>query len=190
MSPHSCGVRVSGVYLQLGQWLRQSMSVCCGYNCQTTISSSSGSSTGCSSSVQQLSHTKGTPAGVSAAQLAPLLALCKHQQWALARTTLWLNQYVDCYRRLLSCAECCCAVLRRVMPCRIPLMRCCVYRYGVAIGSTLAPLVRVLMVICSPITWPLGKLLDAILGHENVAMKRQQLKAMVQLHGEGAGTNL
>lgn len=67
---------------------------------------------------------------------------------------------------------------------------CCVlwqHRYGVAIGSTLAPLVRVLMVLCSPITWPLGKLLDCILGHENVTMKRQQLKAMVQLHGEGAG---
>jgi metal transporter CNNM len=57
----------------------------------------------------------------------------------------------------------------------------------VAIGSALAPLVRVLMLLCSPITWPLGKLLDLVLGHENVAMKRQQLKAMVQLHGEHAG---
>lgn len=64
---------------------------------------------------------------------------------------------------------------------------CAVCRYGVAIGSALAPLVRVLMLLCAPITWPLGKLLDCILGHENVAMKRQQLKAMVQLHGEGAG---
>jgi metal transporter CNNM len=43
------------------------------------------------------------------------------------------------------------------------------------------------MLLCSPITWPLGKLLDLVLGHENVAMKRQQLKAMVQLHGEHAG---
>jgi metal transporter CNNM len=60
-------------------------------------------------------------------------------------------------------------------------------RYGVAIGSMLAPLVRVLMLLCAPITWPLGKVLDWVLGHENVAMKRQQLKAMVQLHGEGAG---
>lgn len=63
----------------------------------------------------------------------------------------------------------------------------CVSRYGVAIGSTLAPLVRVLMLLCAPITWPLSKVLDLVLGHENVAMKRQQLKAMVQLHGEGAG---
>jgi metal transporter CNNM len=40
----------------------------------------------------------------------------------------------------------------------------------------------------APITWPLGKLLDCVLGHEDVVMKRKQLKAMVQLHGEGAGT--
>jgi CBS domain containing-hemolysin-like protein len=64
---------------------------------------------------------------------------------------------------------------------------CILRRYGVAIGSTLAPLVRVLMLLCAPITWPLSKVLDWVLGHENVAMKRQQLKAMVQLHGEGAG---
>jgi hypothetical protein len=40
---------------------------------------------------------------------------------------------------------------------------------------------------CSPITWPLGKLLDRVLGHEEITMKRRELKAMVQLHGEGAG---
>ena len=60
-------------------------------------------------------------------------------------------------------------------------------RYGVAIGAALAPLVRGLMWICAPITWPLGKLLDFVLGHEDVVMKRAQLKAMVQLHHEGAG---
>lgn len=56
-----------------------------------------------------------------------------------------------------------------------------------AIGSTMAPLVRLLMWVCSPITWPLGKLLDWVLGHEDVTMKRQHLKAMVQLHGQDAG---
>jgi hypothetical protein len=60
-------------------------------------------------------------------------------------------------------------------------------RYGVAIGSSLAPLVRALMLVLSPVTWPLGKLLDMVLGHEDVTMKRRQLKAMVQLHAEGAG---
>ena len=80
-----------------------------------------------------------------------------------------------------------------VLICLCPMLRLrrcyvlCFVRYGVAIGSTLAPLVRVLMVLCAPITWPLGKLLDWTLGHESVTMKRQQLKAMVQLHGEGAG---
>lgn len=40
---------------------------------------------------------------------------------------------------------------------------------------------------CSPIAWPLGKLLDWILGHEAVVMRRSELKAMVELHGETAG---
>jgi metal transporter CNNM len=48
-------------------------------------------------------------------------------------------------------------------------------------------MVRGLMFVCAPITWPLAKLLDWVLGHEDVTMKRQQLKAMVQLHAEGAG---
>lgn len=63
-------------------------------------------------------------------------------------------------------------------------------RYGVAVGSALAPVVRGLMFVCAPITWPLAKLLDWVLGHEDVTMKRQQLKAMVQLHAEGAGACL
>jgi CBS domain containing-hemolysin-like protein len=61
------------------------------------------------------------------------------------------------------------------------------HRYGVSIGAACAPLVRVLMWACSPVTWPLGKLLDRVLGHEEIAMKRRELKAMVQLHGENAG---
>ncbi|KAF6253868.1 hypothetical protein COO60DRAFT_1273472 [Scenedesmus sp. NREL 46B-D3] len=60
-------------------------------------------------------------------------------------------------------------------------------RHGVAIGAACAPVVRGLMWVCSPVTWPLGKLLDKALGHEEITMKRRELKAMVQLHGEGAG---
>jgi len=63
-------------------------------------------------------------------------------------------------------------------------------RHGVAIGAALAPIVRALMWLFAPITWPLGKLLDCVLGHEDVVMKRNQLKAMVQLHGEGAGERM
>ena len=43
------------------------------------------------------------------------------------------------------------------------------------------------MWLCAPVTWPLGKILDCVLGHEEVVMKRRQLKAMVALHGETAG---
>jgi hypothetical protein len=46
---------------------------------------------------------------------------------------------------------------------------------------------QVLMWVCAPITWPLGRLLDLILGHEDTLMKRQQIKAIVSLHAEGAG---
>jgi hypothetical protein len=60
-------------------------------------------------------------------------------------------------------------------------------RFGVKIGAAFAPLVRVLMWLTSPVTWPLGKLLDAVLGHKEVAMQRQELKALVELHGERAG---
>ncbi|GBF93780.1 hypothetical protein Rsub_06112 [Raphidocelis subcapitata] len=60
-------------------------------------------------------------------------------------------------------------------------------RFGVKIGAALAPLVRGLMWLSAPVTWPLGKLLDCVLGHGEVAMQRQELKAMVELHGERAG---
>jgi metal transporter CNNM len=44
-----------------------------------------------------------------------------------------------------------------------------------------------LMWLCAPIAWPLGKLLDALLGHSSSVMQRHELKAMVELHGTGAG---
>jgi hypothetical protein len=40
------------------------------------------------------------------------------------------------------------------------------------------------------ITWPLGKLLDFALGHADPVMKRGELRAMVQLHGESAGAGV
>lgn len=61
-------------------------------------------------------------------------------------------------------------------------------RYGLAIGASLAWLVRIIMALCSPIAWPLGKLLDVLLGTEqHVLFRRKQLKALVDLHGEGGG---
>ncbi|MEW5303613.1 MAG: hypothetical protein WDW36_006288 [Sanguina aurantia] len=61
-------------------------------------------------------------------------------------------------------------------------------KYGLAIGASLAWLVRIIMALCSPIAWPLGKLLDVLLGTEqHVLFRRKQLKALVDLHGEGGG---
>lgn len=45
-------------------------------------------------------------------------------------------------------------------------------RYGLAIGYYCAWLVRGLMAITSPISWPIGKLLDFLLGHEHRALFR------------------
>jgi metal transporter CNNM len=60
-------------------------------------------------------------------------------------------------------------------------------RHGVAIGAFFAPLVRVLMVVCAPIAWPLAKILDYSLGRAGNALNRPQLQAMVSLHHEREG---
>jgi metal transporter CNNM len=66
-------------------------------------------------------------------------------------------------------------------------------RYGLAIGYYSAWLVRALMLLTSPLSWPIGKLLDFVLGAEHRALfRRGQLKALVDIHGaeEGLGGNL
>ncbi|WZY84487.1 DUF21 domain-containing protein At2g14520 isoform X1 [Brassica napus] len=61
-------------------------------------------------------------------------------------------------------------------------------RHGLAIGATVAPFVRVLVWICSPVAWPISKLLDFLLGHGRVALfRRAELKTLVDLHGNEAG---
>ncbi|KAH9655362.1 DUF21 domain-containing protein [Citrus sinensis] len=61
-------------------------------------------------------------------------------------------------------------------------------RYGLAIGSTVAPFVRVLVWICYPVAFPISKLLDVLLGHGRVALfRRAELKTLVNLHGNEAG---
>ncbi|KAG6571901.1 DUF21 domain-containing protein [Cucurbita argyrosperma subsp. argyrosperma] len=61
-------------------------------------------------------------------------------------------------------------------------------RYGLAIGSTVAPFVRVLVWICFPVAYPISKLLDVLLGHGRVALfRRAELKTLVNLHGNEAG---
>ncbi|CAL9753610.1 unnamed protein product [Musa acuminata subsp. burmannicoides] len=61
-------------------------------------------------------------------------------------------------------------------------------RYGLAVGASLVWLVRILMIICYPIAYPVGKILDCALGHnESALFRRAQLKALVSIHGKEAG---
>ncbi|CAN1751513.1 DUF21 domain-containing protein At4g14230 [Linum perenne] len=60
-------------------------------------------------------------------------------------------------------------------------------RYGLAVGANLAWLVRLLMIICYPISFPLGKILDYVLGHNEPLFRRAQLKALVSIHSQEAG---
>ncbi|KAJ0052664.1 hypothetical protein Pint_03370 [Pistacia integerrima] len=60
-------------------------------------------------------------------------------------------------------------------------------RYGLSVGANFVWLVRILMIICYPIAYPIGKILDAVLGHNNVLFRRAQLKALVSIHGQEAG---
>eukprot|EP00899_Mesostigma_viride_P005611 jgi/Mesvir1/15050/Mv14702-RA.1 len=62
-------------------------------------------------------------------------------------------------------------------------------RFGLAVGATLSPLVKVLMVLCYPVARPLASILDKLLGksgHSQV-LGRSQLKALVNLHAKDAG---
>ncbi|XP_060175953.1 DUF21 domain-containing protein At2g14520-like [Lycium barbarum] len=61
-------------------------------------------------------------------------------------------------------------------------------RYGLAIGATMAPFVRILGWICFPIAYPISKLLDYLLGHRNSGLfRRAELKTLVHFHGNQAG---
>ncbi|KAL6548422.1 DUF21 domain-containing protein [Orobanche gracilis] len=60
-------------------------------------------------------------------------------------------------------------------------------RYGLAVGANFVWLVRILMVISYPISYPVGKILDCVLGHNEVLFRRAQLKALVSIHSQEAG---
>ncbi|KAH9609785.1 hypothetical protein KSS87_017096 [Heliosperma pusillum] len=60
-------------------------------------------------------------------------------------------------------------------------------RYGLAVGANFVWLVRVLMIVCYPIAYPIGKVLDHLLGHNEALFRRAQLKALVSIHGMEAG---
>ncbi|XP_059625816.1 DUF21 domain-containing protein At4g14240-like isoform X1 [Cornus florida] len=60
-------------------------------------------------------------------------------------------------------------------------------RYGLSVGANFVFLVRILMIICYPIAYPIAKVLDAVLGHNDALFRRAQLKALVSIHGQEAG---
>jgi metal transporter CNNM len=60
-------------------------------------------------------------------------------------------------------------------------------RYGLQVGAFFAHAVRLTMVLTAPISWPIGKLLDYILGEETALFRRAEFRALVSLHGEVGG---
>lgn len=58
--------------------------------------------------------------------------------------------------------------------------------FGLKVGATTAPLVQVLLVVCYPIAWPIGKVLDCIFGCEKkgALYRRAEMKSLVTLQRE------
>ncbi|GMY28427.1 DUF21 domain-containing protein At1g47330 isoform X2 [Fagus crenata] len=61
-------------------------------------------------------------------------------------------------------------------------------RYGLRVGAIMAPLVRVLLFLFFPISYPISKVLDWMLGKGHaVLLRRAELKTFVNFHGNEAG---
>ncbi|GLT35889.1 hypothetical protein SLA2020_103040 [Shorea laevis] len=61
-------------------------------------------------------------------------------------------------------------------------------QYGLSVGAKLSPLVRVIVIVLFPISYPISKLLDFLLGKRHSALlRRAELKTLVDMHGSEAG---
>ncbi|KAF2324562.1 hypothetical protein GH714_015276 [Hevea brasiliensis] len=61
-------------------------------------------------------------------------------------------------------------------------------RYGLKVGAIMAPFVRVLVMLFYPISYPISKVLDWMLGKGHaVLLRRAELKTFVNFHGNEAG---
>ncbi|XP_022140974.1 DUF21 domain-containing protein At5g52790 isoform X3 [Momordica charantia] len=61
-------------------------------------------------------------------------------------------------------------------------------RYGLSVGAKLSVVVRVLLVVLFPLSYPISKLLDWLLGKGHSALlRRAELKTFVDMHGNKAG---
>ncbi|KAJ9450514.1 DUF21 domain-containing protein [Diplonema papillatum] len=52
------------------------------------------------------------------------------------------------------------------------------------LASKMAPVMGMLLAVSYPIAWPIAKVLDKILGHEDEPFKKEELRALITLHGE------
>ncbi|KAL2540222.1 DUF21 domain-containing protein [Abeliophyllum distichum] len=61
-------------------------------------------------------------------------------------------------------------------------------RYGLSVGARLSVLVRLLVIIVFPLSYPISKLLDFLLGKgHSVLLRRAELKTFVDMHANEAG---
>ncbi|KAK4283018.1 hypothetical protein QN277_000021 [Acacia crassicarpa] len=61
-------------------------------------------------------------------------------------------------------------------------------RHGLTLGAKMAPVVRILLLIFFPVSYPASKILDWTLGKEHsVLLRRSELKTFVDLHSNKAG---
>lgn len=61
-------------------------------------------------------------------------------------------------------------------------------RYGLTVGATVAPFVRLLLWLFFPVAYPISKVLDWMLGKGHAALlRRAELKTFVDFHGNEAG---
>ncbi|KAI0324347.1 DUF21-domain-containing protein [Cubamyces sp. BRFM 1775] len=59
-------------------------------------------------------------------------------------------------------------------------------RYGLSIGASCAPIVLGMMYLFAPIAWPIAKLLDYVLGHDEAhTYKKAELKSFLAFHRQG-----
>ncbi|KAK3037239.1 hypothetical protein RJ639_030132, partial [Escallonia herrerae] len=61
-------------------------------------------------------------------------------------------------------------------------------RYGLSVGAKLSGFVRLLVIVFFPLSYPISKLLDLLLGKGHSALlRRAELKTLVDMHGNEAG---
>ncbi|XP_071904568.1 DUF21 domain-containing protein At4g33700-like isoform X2 [Coffea arabica] len=61
-------------------------------------------------------------------------------------------------------------------------------RYGLSIGAKLSIVVRLLVIVVFPLSYPISKLLDLLLGKGHSALlRRAELKTLIDFHGNEAG---